>query len=51
MLKIYLTEFWYEGKRYAGQNITAKSFDEAQKIANDLGLILVGELIKEFSLN
>lgn len=51
MIKTYLTEFWIDGKRYAGQNIKAKSFDEAQKIADELGLTLVGELIQEFSLN
>ena len=43
-LKIYLTEFEYDGVTYDGPNIVAKNFKEAEQHADDLGIIVVGKL-------
>ena len=43
-LKIYLTEFEYDGVTYDGPNIVAKNFKEAEQHAEDLGIIVVGKL-------
>ena len=39
-LKIYITEFEYDGVTYDGPNIVAKNFKEAEQHADDLGIIL-----------
>ena len=43
-LKVYLTEFEYNGVTYDGPNIVAKNFKEAVRHADDLGIIVVGKL-------
>lgn len=43
-LKIYITEFEYDGVTYDGPNIVAKNFKEAEQHADDLGIIVVGKL-------
>jgi|TARA_B100001059_G_C17691347_1_gene505121 hypothetical protein len=43
-LKIYLTEFEYDGVTYDGPNIIADSFEEAEQHAENLGMIVVGKL-------
>ena len=43
-MKIFLTEFIFEERIYAGPNIIAKDWDTAELAALDNGLTLVGEL-------
>ena len=43
-MKIFLTEYQEEDTIYAGLNIFAESFEEAESIANIHGLIIVGEI-------
>tara|TARA_R100001510_G_scaffold39667_1_gene36117 strand:+ start:962 stop:1177 length:216 start_codon:yes stop_codon:yes gene_type:complete len=43
-MKIFLTEYQEEDTIYAGLNIFAESFEEAESIADIHGLIIVGEI-------
>ena len=43
-MKIFPTEYQEEDKIYAGLNIFAESFEEAEYIAAMHGLIIVGEI-------
>jgi len=43
-MKIFLTEFEQDGKRYAGPNILAENWELAEEAAMFNNLILVGEL-------
>lgn len=43
-MKIYITEFEYDGVTYDGPNIVAKNFKEAEQHAEELGIIVVGKL-------
>lgn len=45
-MKIFLTEMEDEGKRYAGPNILAVNWEEAEKAAKYNNLILVGEFVE-----
>ena len=45
-MKIYLTEVEDNGKIYAGPNILALNWEEAEKAAKYNNLILVGEFVK-----
>lgn len=42
---IFLTEFLYEGKLYAGPNIIAENFQEAEEKADEYKVVIVGQLI------
>jgi hypothetical protein len=41
---LYITEYYRDGFRYEGPRITAGSWAEAETMAGELGVILVGEL-------
>ena len=43
-MKIYITSFYYKGDEYAGPEIIAESQTDADGIAEERGLTLVGEL-------
>tara|TARA_R110002020_G_scaffold35251_3_gene106556 strand:- start:1962 stop:2144 length:183 start_codon:yes stop_codon:yes gene_type:complete len=43
-MKIFLTEFKYEGKTFEGPTILASSFEEAEKQADNYDVIVVGIL-------
>jgi len=43
-MKVFLTEVEKEGKRYAGPNILAETWEFAEEAATLNNLILVGEL-------
>jgi hypothetical protein len=43
-MKIFLTEFIWDGTRHTGPNIVADTMDHAQLIAEGAGLKVVGEL-------
>ena len=43
-MKIFLTEYQVEDKIYAGVNIFAMNEDEAEVIAEEQGVIIVGEI-------
>jgi hypothetical protein len=45
-MKNFLTQYEKDGDFYAGQNICASSWEEAQKVANERGLkeIVIGYL-------
>jgi len=43
-MKIFLTEVEYYGKTYAGPNIVAEDIESATLVAENNGLVLVGEL-------
>ena len=45
-MKIFLTEMEDEGKRYAGPNILAVNWEEAEQAAKYNNLILVGEFVE-----
>ena len=45
-MKIYLTEVEDNGKLYAGPNILAVNWEEAEKAAKYNNLILVGEFVE-----
>jgi|TARA_R100001510_G_scaffold55780_1_gene60219 hypothetical protein len=45
-MKIYLTEVEDNGKIYAGPNILALNWEEAEKAAKYNNLILVGEFVE-----
>ena len=45
-MKIFLTEMEDDGKRYAGPNILAVNWEEAEQAANYNNLILVGEFVE-----
>tara|TARA_B100000214_G_scaffold368077_1_gene339072 strand:+ start:130 stop:336 length:207 start_codon:yes stop_codon:yes gene_type:complete len=45
-MKIFLTEIEEEGKRYAGPNIVAENFTEAEEAAKANNLIVVGEFVE-----
>ena len=45
-MKIFLTEMEDDGKRYAGPNILAVNWEEAEKAAKYNNLILVGEFVE-----
>ena len=45
-MKIFLTEMEDDGKRYAGPNILAPDWEEAEQAAKDNNLILVGEFVE-----
>lgn len=45
-MKIFLTEMEDEGKRYAGPNILAPDWEEAEQAAKYNNLILVGEFVE-----
>jgi len=44
-MKIYLTEYQSENKIYAGVNIFAMNEDEAELIADEQGVTIVGEIV------
>jgi len=44
-MKIYLTEFKQDNKLYAGSNLFAETEEEADTIAFELGLTIIGEII------
>ena len=44
-MKIYLTEYQAENKIYAGVNIFAMNEDEAELIADEQGVTIVGEIV------
>ena len=44
IMKIFLTEVDYYGKVFAGPNIVAENMEVADKVAEENGLTLVGEL-------
>ncbi len=43
-MKIFLTEYQIENKVYAGINIFAMNEDEAELIASEQGVTIVGEI-------
>ena len=43
-MKIYLTEFTWDGAEYSGPNIVAKTLEEAKLICESFGCRIVGEL-------
>lgn len=43
-MKIYITEFEKDGKSYYGPYLYADSWESAEIAAEELGVILVGEL-------
>ena len=45
-MKIFLTEMEDDGKRYAGPNILAVNWEEAEQAAKYNNLILVGEFVE-----
>ena len=45
-MKIFLTEIEKEGRRYAGPNIFAETWELAQEAAQFNNLILVGEFVE-----
>ena len=45
-MKIFLTEMEDDGKRYAGPNILAINWEEAEQAAKYNNLILVGEFVE-----
>ena len=45
-MKIFLTEMEDDGKRYAGPNILAPDWEEAEQAAKYNNLILVGEFVE-----
>ena len=45
-MKIFLTEIEKEGRRYAGPNILAETWELAQEAAQFNNLILVGEFVE-----
>ena len=45
-MKIFLTEYQEDDIIYAGLNIFAESFEEAESIADIHNLIIVGEIIE-----
>ena len=44
-MKIYLTEYQSENKIYAGVNIFAMNEQEAELIADEQGVTIVGEIV------
>lgn len=48
VLKTFLTEYSHNGKLYAGADIQAESFEEAEIVAELMGLEVVGEKLAEF---
>jgi hypothetical protein len=44
-MKIFLTEYQSENKIYAGVNIFAMNEDEAELIADEQGVTIVGEIV------
>ena len=43
-MKIFLTEFTWDGVKHSGPNLIADTWEEAQLIAEGAGLKVVGEL-------
>ena len=43
-MKIFLTEFTWDGVEHSGPNLIADTWEEAQFIAEGAGLKVVGEL-------
>ena len=43
-MKIYLTEFTWDGLDYTGPNIVAQTLEEAELICESFGCRIVGEL-------
>ena len=43
-MKIYLTEFTWDGTDYSGPNIVAQTPEEAELICESFGYRIVGEL-------
>lgn len=50
-MNTYLTEYKREGRRCCGDNIRAENWAAAEEIADRQGLVIVGELIEEFSID
>lgn len=42
---VFLTEFLYEGKLYAGPYIIAENFKEAEEKADEYKVVIVGQLV------
>lgn len=51
-MPIYLTEYrsCIDFEQYAGEKIEAKSFEEAQNIAETLYVEVIGELVEEINV-
>ena len=43
-MKIYMTEFTWDGLDYTGPNIVAQTLEEAELICESFGCRIVGEL-------
>jgi predicted RecB family endonuclease len=43
-MRIFATQFEHDGKTYAGPNIIARDFEQAEAIAELKGIEVVGEL-------
>ena len=43
-MRIYMTEFTWDGTDYSGPNIVAKTLQEAELVCESFGCRIVGEL-------
>jgi hypothetical protein len=43
-MKTYITEQVIDGEKYEGEKIKARSWDEASLIAQERGIVVIGEL-------
>ena len=50
MNKQYITSIFKDGIEYAGQEISASSWEEAETRAKEQDIILIGELAQGFSV-